>query len=526
MALISIIENFQPMNDERLLKKAVQLEPVLYHGTADPISSRRVLGSTFMEEETFPEKDAHIVLDRGDSLCLDFGTHLVGRVTLRFSSKGSHPDAPALLRLQFAETLRELREDPAEYNGWISSSWIQEETIHVDVLPAEIALPRRYAFRYLLLTVRDTSPKYKLVLEKARCRTETAADLGKVPGILGDDQKDPVLRRIREVSLRTLANCMQGVLEDGPKRDRRLWTGDLRLTALVDYASFRNFDMVKRCLYLFAGSRFPDGRISACLFVEPSIEADDTWLYDYSLLYVCALEEYLLEKDREGSPDTEALEDLYDIAMEQIRISLSMLGPDGIVRREAVDGVFIDWSEEMDKTACAQAVLLYTLPYAIRLAKRKSDLQAVEMLTRRREELHAVTRERFWSPERDCFISGQQAAIATQVWMILSGAADPDEARRIMLRAEDFIREVPMKTPYMHHYYVEALLRAGLKEKALGHIREYWGGMIEAGADTFWEAWDPENPDASPYGGCIVNSYCHAWSCTPLYLLDRDFNDQ
>ena len=71
----------------------------------------------------------------------------------------------------------------------------------------------------------------------------------------------------------------------------------------------------------------------------------------------------------------------------------------------------------------------------------------------------------------------------------------------------------------MYHYYAEALLQLGLTEKAEEVIRSYWGGMIRDGADTFWELYDPEDPDTSPYGGTIVNSYCHAWSCTPSYLL-------
>ena len=49
------------------------------------------------------------------------------------------------------------------------------------------------------------------------------------------------------------------------------------------------------------------------------------------------------------------------------------------------------------------------------------------------------------------------------------------------------------------------------------------GSMLRAGADTFFEAWDPKDPKASPYGGAIVNSCCHAWSCTPAYILARFF---
>ena len=31
------------------------------------------------------------------------------------------------------------------------------------------------------------------------------------------------------------------------------------------------------------------------------------------------------------------------------------------------------------------------------------------------------------------------------------------------------------------------------------------------------------DPNASPYGGTIVNSYCHAWSCAPAYFLREYF---
>jgi len=52
----------------------------------------------------------------------------------------------------------------------------------------------------------------------------------------------------------------------------------------------------------------------------------------------------------------------------------------------------------------------------------------------------------------------------------------------------------------------EAFLKVGLTDLALSHIKKYWGSMIEAGAETFFEAWDPENPRVSPYGDLHSNS--------------------
>ena len=78
-------------------------------------------------------------------------------------------------------------------------------------------------------------------------------------------------------------------------------------------------------------------------------------------------------------------------------------------------------------------------------------------------------------------------------------------------------------TPYMYHYYIEALIKCGLLEDARLTMDEYWGAMVNDGADTFYELFNLKNKDESPYGGKAVLSYCHAWSCTPSYLLRKYF---
>lgn len=102
-----------------------------------------------------------------------------------------------------------------------------------------------------------------------------------------------------------------------------------------------------------------------------------------------------------------------------------------------------------------------------------------------------------------------------------------EEIRRTPLKKGDRLcldfgdHQVGMVTPYLYHHYVQALLDLGEREKALSVLRRYWGGMVEAGADTFWELYNPDNPAESPYGGTIVNSDCHAWSCGPAWFLRK-----
>ena len=55
----------------------------------------------------------------------------------------------------------------------------------------------------------------------------------------------------------------------------------------------------------------------------------------------------------------------------------------------------------------------------------------------------------------------------------------------------------------------------------MDEMKRYWGEMIHDGADTFWELYNPFNKYESPYGSVAVNSFCHAWSCTPTYFLRK-----
>ena len=515
MALISIIKDFHPLGNAKLLDRAAQLRPALRHAIREPIGGFKLKERYSAEEDEIVLRQLpHLSLGKGENLCLDFGTHMVGYITLELSYSGSHPDAPAYLKLKFAENRMELSENSQEYNGWLSRSWIQEEYVHVDLLPARITLPRRYAFRYLKITMMDTSPKYKLIVKHAECMTESSADWSGVTALNSGDRD---LDRIHAASLRTLGNCMQDVFEDGPKRDRRLWMGDLRLQALTNYVSFKNLDLVKRCLYLFGGSRFPDGRVSAAVFTAPDVQADDTFLFDYALMFVVALEEYLQETD-----DQETLDDLYDVAMQQVEYALRQVKEDGTLNEQAVKDSFIDWCDELDRSACAQGVLIFALRYARRLARRRNDWSQGSFLMQQQDELRRAAVRHFWDDKRQLFVSNGQVSAASQIWMVLADVIEPEKARRAMEKALSDT-DVPMGTPYLHHYFLMALLRVGMRTEAVSHLKRYWGGMLDAGADTFWECWDGKDPGFSPYGGSVVNSYCHAWSCTPAYIIERYF---
>lgn len=489
-------------NRDELLKEALSLLPEVKE------ERREVLQG--------PDKDE--TWGEGDRIRLDFGRHLVGYLHVKLGARGAHPDAPVWLKIRFAEVEREFNEDAENYRGWICSGWIQQEQIHVETLPGQLVLPRRYAFRYVEIEVLAISSKFRLTVEEAYAVAVSSADDRELSEYHCGDRE---LTEIDRVACNTLHDCMQQVFEDGPKRDKRLWLGDLRLQALANYETYRKNTMVKGCLYLFGALPMPNGQIGSCIFLEPGPETDDRAMFDYSLLFIAALWDYY-----EVTKDRQALEDLWPVAFGQIEIAEKGLGERGIVEDSDVPGwCFLDWTLELNKQAGAQGVLLYAVKNALKIAAELGKEKELVVLEKKYAEYRDAAREFLWDEEKQLFVSGRmrQLSYASQIWMILGGAVDETEGKWLLRRIEKEEGAVGMVTPYLYHHYVQALLTCGEREKALQVIREYWGGMVKLGADTFWELYNPENPDESPYGGTIVNSYCHAWSCAPAYFLRKYF---
>jgi alpha-L-rhamnosidase len=76
-------------------------------------------------------------------------------------------------------------------------------------------------------------------------------------------------------------------------------------------------------------------------------------------------------------------------------------------------------------------------------------------------------------------------------------------------------RADPTTTGYGQTYNAAALFGAGRTDAALALVRRYWGAMLERGATTFWESFDPDEDRATEldlYGRRYAVSRCHGWS--------------
>lgn len=500
---IALAESLKPKLRETVRKPATLVRPVADSGAF----------LKWRMESLGPAADlAGRSLKRGDSFILDFGGHITGHLAFSLSGEGPAVDSPVRLKLTFGEVPNDVAVPLDTYTGTLSRAWLPDETINVDYLPQRVRMPRRYACRYVKVEVLDTSPNFAARFADFEATALTSA--GDKPFALAAGTP-ALLRRIDEVSLDTLRDCMQTVFEDGPRRDRRLWIGDLRLQALTNYVSYRNFNLVKRCLYLFAGLPREDGLVAACVYDQPKPLCGRQYIMDYSALYAAVVLDYV-----RATKDLAVARDLWPVVRRQMEILGGFIGRDGLFADPGNWWLFIDWNDELDRIAPMQGVLLFCYRQALELAKLAGAERDADEYPERIRRMTLAARSAFYDAARGVFVSGpkKQISWASQAWMIHSEVATKQEGSAA-LRAVAGIREaIRPVTPYLYHYVVDAMLACDMKAEALALVESYWGGMVQAGADTFWEVYKPSDPDLSPYKSLLANSYCHAWSCTPAYF--------
>ena len=462
----------------------------------------------FNVEKSEPYKGEDVL---SDSICYDFGEHYTGYLTLSVSCHSGVLDAPLKLKVTFAERAFELVCGDGDGGCELSYSWLQEEIIYVDELPHKISIPRRYAMRYIKIEILAKSFRIVPKIDSVVFIAQTSGEFD-----CSFEASDPIYKKIGEVSMRTLRECMQNFYEDGPKRDRRLWIGDLRLQALVNYDTFKDEKLVRKCLYQFGA--FGDGNemMPSCIYHKPYLKEDDAKLLDYALIFGATLWEYY-----EFSKDIHTVEDLYDASFNQVALFEKRITPDGDIQN--CDGwwCFVDWDKTQSVNFSMKAQAVYLLEYHHKLALLLNKAEDAKLIENMRRIL-GENIKKYYNPKTGLFEEDGKANWVGNCYAVLSGVLTDEQGKELLekLIESDATRPV---TPYVYHYCMEAFAKVGMIDVVGRLIKCIWGKMIEYGADTFWEIFNEEDPLFSPYGDFRINSSCHAWSCTPICFIKRYF---
>ena len=323
---------------------------------------------------------------------------------------------------------------------------------------------------------------------------------------------DPLLQRIWDVSAHTFKLASGIFFIDGVKRDKWIWSGDAYQSIQLNSCFFRDPDIDRRTLIALRGN-------------DPVTTHINT-ITDYSMLWLIGVMEHTAIYS-----DVEFLRDMYPKMKTMAEFLMKQTDEDGFFTGRPGDWIYIDWAD-MDKTGSFGAEqMLYALTMrkmseAASLLDIREDAAFYETVW---DSLREKINRFYWDEEKqayiDSFRSGRRfVSRQTNIFALRSGVAEGDR-RSAVIRNVLLNPEVPpITTPYFTFYELDELGKAGFTDILRERMTAYWGGMLERGATTFWEEYDPTvtgEAQYDMYGDRFGKSLCHAWAASPLYLISR-----
>ncbi len=417
----------------------------------------------------------------------DFGRQVYGRPVVATTGTGT-------VRFFPGETASEALNADARFH--------EQHIPELRVASEETVSPVELALRFLRV---ELSPEVRIEKMQLLASTYPVQYRGRFVS------SDPLLERVWLHAAHTLRLCMREVFLDGLKRDRLPWVGDLYLAGLSNAYSFFDPGIMRRSLLTLYSA-------------EPE-RIDCNNIIDYSFFWILALHDYVLHF---GDIDF-----LARIAPRLERLLLSLEArrdESGMIPTAACNWLFIDWAEVHKDgcSACLEFLALRASACAARLFAFLGDEAKAaqwEETTARRSE---AARKRFWSDAdgafRDCTESSRTGRHANLL-AVLAEVPTAEERRLLVASVLCNPAVPPVGTPYMRSLEAAALARCGRRDELLRILRGYWGGMIRAGASSFWERYSPADrgdQSLAMYGRPFGASLCHAWSAGPIFLMNRE----
>ncbi len=431
------------------------------------------------------------------AILLDFGKELHGGLQLVM---GGGRREPSLVRIRFGESVGECNSQT--YNSEWKVGYSTDDHAKRDII---VEIPRdglfeigNTGFRFVRIDLLQPNATIKLKEARAVFRYRDIPYLGSFKS------NDERLNQIWLTGAYTVHLNMQEYLWDGIKRDRVVWLGDMHPEVASIRSVFGNNDIIPNSLDL-ACEQFP-------------LPGWMNNISSYSLWYLVIQYEWYLQN---GNLDFLKAHKNYILGLiDQIDENVDENGTDISKAR-----YFLDWpsspNEEGVKAGC-RALMVWALQDAGKLCTYLNEpayLKKTQDVTARLNK-----------SVKDHNNLKQAAGL-----MAIAGIMDPVKACNDVISvggAKNF-------STFYGYYMLQAQALAGQYQQAIDVIRQYWGGMLDMGATSFWEDFNldwlqnaarldeltpPGKKDIhGDFGGYCYpgyrHSFCHGWSSGPTAWL-------
>ena len=377
------------------------------------------------------------------SVLVDFGSELHGG--LQLASGGLSGKDGVKVRVRFGESVSEAMAELGE-RGAGNEHAIRDGVIDLPWFGTrEIG---NSGFRFVRV---DLVSQGVLSLESLRA----VSLMRPMPQLGSFTCNDERLNQIWATAAHTLHLCCQEFIWDGIKRDRLVWMGDMHPEMMTLIAVFGQQQVLTDSLD----------------YMRETTPAEK-WMNDmpsYTLWWIRCHHDWY-----HYSGDLAYLQAQHAYARD---VLVNLAKHIDEKNRCALDG-FLDWPTQHNPDAVAagmQALMLMAFDDGARIGAALDDAELASHCQA------GAGRLRQYAPEPAG--SKQVAAL-----LALSGLHDAGMMYNQVL-ARDGVRGV---STFYGYYMLEAMAKAGAVQRGIDTVRDYWGGMLDMGATSFWEDFNIE----------------------------------
>ena len=429
------------------------------------------------------------VFENEGYVLLDFGLEISGGIhILTHSIDGGN----CQVRVRFGESAAEAMA-PIGYKNNVNAHTIKEFILD---LPEYADIPcGETGFRFVYIEVCE----HKQIRIKGIYAENTIYHAPTVWEYSGEDEK---IRQIFEVAKRTIDLCVQnGYIYDGIKRDRLVWIGDIYAEIMALITLYGDVECIPNSLN-FVRNKTP---LSGWMNRIPS----------YSVWWIIVIADYYSLTKNEA------------FLIEQKEYFFALINQiDGYIAEDGkllFEDKFIDLNifKKPSEDAAVRALLLVACKKAKVLYEQFGEKDFVVLNIERKLRKIPV----------ECFNCKTVAAL--KFWA--EGTLSEEDKKVLLQNGNQGV------STFMSYFIFDAIGMLYGKEIALDCIKEYFGGMLEIGATTFWENYDLEwtknsiKIDELPtvkkkdfhgdYGIACYTGYrmslCHGWSSGIIKLIKK-----
>jgi hypothetical protein len=421
---------------------------------------------------------------RADGLLFDFGRELNGRMVVAAGRHGLQA------RVRYGESLGEL----------LNAPYLGDLPLFAPA-GAEAKGPKS-GFRYALVSFDGDHSEAKVFAEGI---FYPSAQVGSF------ESSDLRLNKIWESAVYTAHLSMQDSILDGIKRDRGRWIGDAEVIDRVIADVYGDSRLVKAALEDAIGSEPVTGHVNG--------------LPGYSAWWVVSEAEYVR---RWGD-----LHQLLGVKARLLELLPRMereLDAHNVYAAASGAKPFVDWANGLDTDSpearrCMHFEYLLAFRQAAWLLRQAGD-EADAVKYDARADSMAVAAKKYLKDESGAYGERWQTNAIAVLAGTVESAADREAVVRVLLRTVIGRKPSDVITPYYGDYLLSAMAKLGYRREALDWMRTYWGGMLDAGATSFWEAWDPAWTNDDPHAHLEADgktgynaSLAHGWASGPAAWL-------